>query len=42
MTQAAQGGDGVTVTGGVQEKGGCGTEGHGLEQPQAWVDGWTG
>ena len=29
VTEAAQGGDGVTVSGGVQEPCGCGTEGHG-------------
>ena len=29
MAQAAQGGGGVTVPRGVQEKGGCGTERHG-------------
>ena len=29
MAQAAQGGGGVTVPGGVQEPCGCGTEGHG-------------
>ena len=28
--QAAQGSDGVTVTGGVQEMWRCGTEGHGI------------
>jgi len=27
---AAQGGGGVTIPGGFQEKDGCGTEGHGL------------
>ena len=36
MTQAAQGGGGVTVPGGVQEPCGCGTEGHGQ---WAWCDG---
>jgi len=30
MAQTAQGGGGVTVTAGVQEPCGCGTEGHGL------------
>ena len=29
LAQAAQGGDGVTIPGGVQEKGRCGTEGCG-------------
>ena len=28
MAQAAQGGDGVTISVGVQEPCGCGTEGH--------------
>ena len=30
MEQAAQGGGGVTIPGGVQETGQCCTEGHGL------------
>jgi len=30
LTQAAQGAEGVTIPGGVQEKGRCGTGGHGL------------
>ena len=30
LAQAAQGSGGVTVPGGVQEKGRCGTEAHGL------------
>lgn len=30
MEQAAHGGGGVTIPEGVQEKGRCGTEGHGL------------
>jgi len=30
LEQPAQGGGGVTVPGGVQEKQRCGTEGHGL------------
>jgi len=30
VAQAAQGGGGVTVPGGVPEPCGCGTEGHGL------------
>ena len=36
MAQAAQGGGGVTVPGGVPEPCGCGTEGHGQ---WAWCDG---
>ena len=32
LEQAAQGSGGVTILGGVHEKGRCGTEGHGLEQ----------
>ena len=31
LEQAAQGSGGVTILGGVHEKGRCGTEGHGLE-----------
>lgn len=31
----------VTIPGGVEEKDGCGTEGRGLEQSQAWTDGWA-
>ena len=42
VAQAAQRGGGVTVPGGVQGRGECGTEGHGLEQSQSWADGWTG
>ena len=38
MAQAAQGGGGVTIPGGVQEPYGCGTEGHGQ---WAWW-GWAG
>jgi len=30
LEQAAHGGGGVTIPEGVQEKGRCGTEGHGL------------
>jgi len=30
LAWAAQGGGGVTIPGGLQEKGRCGTEGHGL------------
>ena len=30
LEQAAQEGDGITISGGVQEKGECGTEGHDL------------
>ena len=36
VAQAAQGGGGVTVPGGVPEPCGCGTEGHGH---WAWRDG---
>ena len=36
VAQAAQGGGGVTVPGGVPEPCGCGTEGHGQ---WAWCDG---
>lgn len=39
LEQAVQGGGGVTVPGGVQEKSRCRTEGHGLEQARAWVNG---
>jgi len=41
VAQAAQGGGGVTVRGGVQEQCRCGTEGHGLVWSLAWVSGWT-
>ena len=41
LEQAAQRGCGVTVPGGIQGKGGCGAEGHGLELSQ-WVHGLTG
>ena len=41
MEQAAQGGCEVSFPGGDPEKGPSGTEGHGVEQSQAWVDGWT-
>lgn len=41
LEQAVQGGGGVTVPGGVQEKSRCRTEGHGLEQARAWVNGGT-
>ena len=41
VAQVAQGGDGVTALGGVQGTCGCGTEGRGLEQSQAWTDGWA-
>ena len=37
----AQGCGGLTIPEGFQEEGKCGTEGHGLEQLHAWVDGWT-
>jgi len=36
VAQAAQGGGGVTIPGGVPELCGCGTEGHGQ---WAWCDG---
>ena len=36
---AAQGGSGVTIPGGVQEQWRGGTEVHGIEVSQAWVDG---
>ena len=36
LGQAAHGGGGVTVPGGIQEPWGCGTEGNGL---WAWWDG---
>jgi len=42
VAQAAQGGGGVSVLGGVQGPCGCGTEGRG---PGVWgggADGWTG
>ena len=39
VVQAAQGGGGVTISGGVQEMCGCGTEGRG--QWAWWVDGWS-
>jgi len=38
MAQAAQGGGGVTVPGGVQEESGYGTEGHGLQQLMVGLD----
>lgn len=43
LEQAAHGGDGVILghPGDVQEQHGCGTERHGLERLQAWVDGLT-
>ena len=41
LEQAAQGGGGVTILGGVHEKCSCGTEEHGLQYSQAWLDGWT-
>ena len=40
--QAAQGGGGVTVPGGVEEPCGCGTEGCGQWAWWGWADGWTG
>jgi len=42
LEQAAQRGGRVAVPGGVQEKGRCGTKGHGLEWSQACVDVLTG
>ena len=41
MAQAAQGGGGVTVPGGVEEPCGCGTEGCGQRAWWGWADGWT-
>jgi len=41
LDQAAQGGGGVTIPGGVQEMWRCGTEGHGLVVWWGWVDGWS-
>jgi len=41
LAQPTQGGGGVAATGGVQEKGRCGTEGHGSVLWWAWVDSWT-
>jgi len=41
LEQAAQGGGGVTVPGGVQEPCGCGSEGHGQWPWWEWVCGWT-
>ncbi len=42
VAQAAQGGGGVTVPGGVPEPCGCGTEGRGQWAWWGWADGWTG
>jgi len=42
VTQAAQGGGGVTVPGGVQEPCGCGTEGRGQGTWWRSADGWIG
>jgi len=42
VAQAAQGGGGVTVPGGVEEPCGCGTEGRGQWARWGWADGWTG
>ena len=42
LAQAAQGGGGVTVPGGVQEPWRCGTEGRGLWARWGWAGGWTG
>ena len=41
MEQAAQGGGGVTVPGGVQEPCGCGIEEHGQWAWWGWADGWA-
>ena len=41
LEQAAEGNGKVAIPGGIQEKDKCHTEGHGLEQSQAWDDGWT-
>jgi len=41
VSQAAQGGGGVTVPGGVPELCGCGTEGHGQWARWGWAGGWT-
>ena len=41
VAQAAQEGGGLTIPGGFQGKGRCGTEGHSLEQSQARADYWT-
>ena len=42
VVQAAQGGGGVTIFGGVQEMCGCGTEERGQWAWWGWVGGWTG
>jgi len=42
MAQAVQAGGEVTVPGGVQEEGRCGTEGCGQWAQWGCVDGWTG
>ena len=39
LAQAAQGGDGVTIPGGVQELCGCGTEGRAQWAWWGWADG---
>ena len=41
VAQAARGGGGVTVTGGVSECCRCGTEGHGEGIWWRWAGGWT-
>ncbi len=41
VAQAAQGGGGVTVPGGVQEPWRCGTEGRGQWAWWGWAGGWT-
>jgi len=41
VAQAAQGGGGVTVPGGVEEPCGCGSEGGGQGAGGGGADGWT-
>ena len=41
VAQAAQGGGGVTIPGGVPEMRRCGTEGHGQWARCGWADSWT-
>ena len=41
VAQAAQGGGGVTVPGGVEEPCGCGTEGRGQWVWWGWADSWA-
>jgi len=42
LAQTAQGGGGVTVPGGGQGKGRCGTEEGGYWAWRGWADSWTG